>query len=326
MSLKRLRAIAIVPLSLIPFAIAVPGIASSHDRYQREHGSEAYAAPAVTLTARERAAMPAFEPGMGAIPVLVWHGIGPARDGYTVSQRAFARQLALLRSLGFESISTAQYAAWRARTPVALPAKPVLLTFDDGRLDSYRGADLVLAREHMRAAMFVITGRIRSSDPAYLTWAELHAMARSGRWDVEPHAADGHTLVPTDDHGGRAPFYAARRFTRSGGQETLAGWEARTTTDVLAARGDLLAQGMTPHVFALPYGDYGLQGADPDVPRLLSELLTRQFGTFFTQPDDPGYSRPGAGAAPRFELHTDTGLAALYSWLRWSAPANDLKD
>jgi len=109
-------------------------------------------------------------------------------------------------------------------------------------------------------------------------------------------------------------------------EPNLADWEARTTTDVLAVRADLLAQGFASHLFALPYGDYGQNGTDSDIPRLLSELLTRQFGTFFTQPGRPGYSRPGAGEAPRFELHTDTGLAALYSWLRWSAPANDLKD
>jgi peptidoglycan/xylan/chitin deacetylase (PgdA/CDA1 family) len=325
--LKRLRQIAIVPLSLIPFAIAVPGIANSHDRYQREHASDPFAAPPAKLSVRERAAMPAFATGTGGIPVLVWHGIGPADDGYTVTQQAFAKQLVLLRSLGFESISSEQYAAWRAHKPVKLPAKPILLTFDDGRLDSYRGADLVLEREGMRATMFVITGRIKdTADDAVLSWAELHKMARSGRWDVEPHADTGHTLIPTDDHGGRAPFYAARRFTRSGGYESLAEWEARTTTDVLGVRSDLLAQGFAPHLFAVPYGDYGQYRADPDIPRLLSELLERQFGTFFTQPSLPGYSRPGAGAAPRFELHTDTGLAALYSWLRWSAPANDLKD
>lgn len=326
MSFKRLRAIAIVPLSVLPFAIAVPGIASSHDRYQREHASDPYAAPAAKITPLQRQAMPAFNVGAGGIPVLVWHGIGAERDGYTVTQHAFAHQLALLRSLGFESISSAQYTAWRARKPVVLPDKPVLLTFDDGRLDSYRGADLVLKREGMKATMFVITERIASGDPAALSWAELHRMHRSGRWDVEPHAQSGHELIPTDDRGGRAPFYAARRFTRSTGQESLADWEARTTTDVLGVRSDLLAQGFTAHLFALPYGDYGQYRSDPDIPRLLSELLKRQFGTFFTQPSEPGYSRPGVGAAPRFELHTQTGLASLYSWLRYRAPANDFKE
>jgi hypothetical protein len=183
--------------------------------------------------------MPAFATGTARF--RCWSGTASARrdDGYTVTQQAFAKQLVLLRSLGFESISSEQYAAWRAHKPVKLPAKPILLTFDDGRLDSYRGADLVLEREGMRATMFVITGRIKdTADDAVLSWAELHKMARSGRWDVEPHADTGHTLIPTDDHGGRAPFYAARRFTRSTGYESLAEWEARTTTDVLArARG-----------------------------------------------------------------------------------------
>jgi peptidoglycan/xylan/chitin deacetylase (PgdA/CDA1 family) len=324
---KRLRQIAIVPLSLIPFAIAVPGIASSHHRYQREHASDPYAAPAVKVSARERAAMPPFEIAAGGIPVLVWHGIGPQRDGYTVTQHAFARQLALLRGLGFESIGSAQYAAFRAHKPVKLPAKPILLTFDDGRLDSYRGADLVLERERMRATMFVITGRIKDvSDDAVLTWAELHEMHRSGRWDIEAHGDSGHRLIPTDGHGGRAPFYAARRFTRSTGYESLADWEARTTTDVLATRSDLLVQGFAPHLFALPYGDYGQHRPDTEIPRLLSALLERQFGTFFTQPGEPAYSRPGSGAAPRLEVHTSTGLASLYSWLRYSAPATDSKD
>jgi biofilm PGA synthesis lipoprotein PgaB len=324
---KRLRSIAIVPLSLIPFAIAVPSIASSHHRYQREHASDPYAAPAVKLTGAQRAAMPAFDTGTGAIPVLMWRGIGDAKDDATISQHAFARQLSLLHSLGFETISSEQYAAWRAHKPVTLPAKPILLTFDGGRLDSYRGADLVLTREHMRATMFVSTGRIKDvEDDAVLTWAELHKMDRSGRWDVEPQAAVGDALVPTDDHGGRAPFYAARRFTHSTGYESLADWEARTTGDVLETRAAMLTQGFKPQLFAVPYGDYGQNGADAEIPQLLGKLLERQFGTFFTQPSDPDYSRPGAGPAPRFEVRAETGLSSLYSWLRYSAPANDLKD
>ena len=42
---------------------------------------------------------------------------------------------------GFESISLAQYTRFRRGDSRGLPARPVLITFDDGRLDSYRGAD-----------------------------------------------------------------------------------------------------------------------------------------------------------------------------------------
>jgi hypothetical protein len=32
--------------------------------------------------------------------------------------------------------------------------------------------------------MFAITGKIEEGDPEYLTWAELHEMAATGRWDI----------------------------------------------------------------------------------------------------------------------------------------------
>jgi len=319
MTFKRLRAIAIVPLSILPFAIAVPGIASSHDRYQREHASDPFAAPPAKLSVRERAAMPAFETGTGGIPVLVWHGIGPADDGYTVTQQAFAKQLVLLRSLGFESISSEQYAAWRAHKPVALPAKPILLTFDDGRLDSYRGADKVLQRYGMRATIFAITEEIEDGNPFYLTWEELHAMRDSGRWDIQPHAHAGHRTLATNVQGDHAPFYTARRYTTSGGVETLAQWEARVSEDLFTVKHRFLDHGIEPEAFAVPYGDYGQRSTnDPSIPGLLSGLLTRQFGNWFIQADDndPSFTGPGTGAAQRFELTTDARLDDLYGWLR----------
>jgi polysaccharide deacetylase len=316
---RRRLSVLLVPLSIVPFAAVIPAIVKSGAGFERTYQSGPLPAPAAGLTAAERAAFTPFAVEPGRIPVLAWHGIGPARDGYTTSQRQFAREIALLGRLGFRSVSMAQYAAFRQGRPVALPAKPVLLTFDDGRLDSYRGADAVLARAHMRAAMFVITGDIEAQDPFYLRWNELHAMARSGRWDVEPHAHEGHVQVAMDAAGHQAPFYAARRYLRSTGRESLADWEARTSADLFAARDRLLAQGFRPHAFAVPFGDDGRRTAgDPRLQGLLDGVLTRQFGTFFVQDDDndPGWTAPGAGAAQRYELRTSTTLGGLDGWLR----------
>jgi hypothetical protein len=316
-ALRRRGSVLLVPLTMVPFAAITPTVLHSRGTFARMHESP-LAAPLVTLSASERVAFPRFATGEGAIPVLTWHGIGDARDGYSVSQHAFARQLELLRSLGFHTISMRTYHDFRAGRPVVLPEHPVVLTFDDGRLDSYRGADRVLQREGMRAAMFVITGQIERKNPFYLTWSELHRMAASGRWDVEPHADAGHRLVVTDARGDTAPFYAARRFTRSGGRESMADWEARTTTDILAVRAKLAAQGFRSDTFAVPYSDVG---GDPRIRALLGAFLTRQFGTYFLDADEPAWTHPGSGPASRFELHTGTSLAALYAWLRWHAPA-----
>ena len=57
----------------------------------------------------------------------------------------FAEQMEMLERAGFQTISIAQYVRFLQGDAAGLPARPILITFDDGRLDSYRGADKVLA-------------------------------------------------------------------------------------------------------------------------------------------------------------------------------------
>jgi hypothetical protein len=323
--LRRRAALMLLPLSVLPFVGVVPTIVESHHRFQRRHNMGPLVAPSVVLTPAESARFKPLRATKGRIPVLAWHGINDQRDGYSTSQRAFARQLALLKHLGYATISSRQWADFRAGRSAGLPRKPILLTFDDGRLDTYRGADGVLERARMRATVFVITGQVERGNPFYTSWQELHRMRDSGRWDIEPHANAGHEEIPVDAAGDRAPYYAARGYTRSGGRETLADWEARVGGDLFALRRQFAAQGMVPHAFAVPFGDYGQRAAnDPAIPRLLSGLLTRQFGSFFTQADDndPSFTVPGFGGAQRYELRTGTSLGQLYGWLHRHSAAD----
>ncbi len=316
--MKRLFSFLLIPLSVLPFIGIAPSIVHSHQRFEREHNTGPFAAPSVVLTSAETVRFVPFAAPAQQVPVLVWHGIVPGHDGYSTSQRAFARQLTLLKDLGYTAISMHQWTEFRTGVTTGLPVKPILLTFDDGRLDSYRGADTVLKKMHMRAAMFVITGEIEKRSPFYLTWAELHKMQASHRWDIEPHAHEGHHEVTIAADGTSAPFYAARLFTRSQGRETLPQWEARVSADVFAVRERFAEQGIEPHAFAVPFGDYGQRAAnDSQIPDLMSDLLTRQFGNFFIQADDddPGFTTPGTGAAERYELRTGTSLDDLYGWL-----------
>jgi hypothetical protein len=311
----------LLPLSVIPFIAAGPAVMASHDRYLRKHKSGALAAPVVGLSPAEQQRFTRLPVAPGQVPALVWHGIRDGDDGVSTTQRAFARHIALLKHLGYTAISTRQWSDFRAGRPVALPPRPILLTFDDGWLDAYRGADKVLARNDMRAAMFVITGATHSGDPDYLTWSELHGMQKSGRWDIEPHAAEGHRQVTTAPDGAQAPFYAARKFTRSQGRESLADWERRVGDDLFALRKTFESHGITPHAFAVPYSDYGqIARNDPAIPGLLGELLTRQFGSFFVQSGDASFTTPGRGPAQRFELRSGIGLDQLYTWLRRHSP------
>lgn len=323
--MRRLLSLLLLPLSVLPFLAVLPTIVHSHERFQREHEMGPLPAPAARLTAAEVARFAPFEAPKGQVPVLVWHGIGPARDGYTVTQAEFARQIQLLKRLGYASISTRQWTDFRAGRTAGLPEKPILLTFDDGRLDSYRGADRVLERAGMRAAMFVITEEIEQGNPFYLTWEELHAMRDSGRWDIEPHAHAGHRQLATSEQGEHAPFYAARRYTRSQGVETLAAWEARVSADLFTVRERFASHGIEPQAFSVPYGDYGQRtGKDLVIPRLMAGLLTRQFGNWFVQADDhdPDFTVAGTGPAPRHELVTGVSIDSLHGWLRRHSTEN----
>ena len=94
----------------------------------------------------------------GAVPVLTFHGIDPLVDSkYTITPASFARQMAMLKQAGFHPISAEQYAKFPGGSAKDLPSRPILITFDDGQLDSYRYADPILKRFGFRATMFVIT-------------------------------------------------------------------------------------------------------------------------------------------------------------------------
>jgi peptidoglycan/xylan/chitin deacetylase (PgdA/CDA1 family) len=70
------------------------------------------------------------------------------------------------------------YAALEEGRP--LPAKPVMITFDDGYRDVLWHAAPVLHRLHMPATEYVITGRVSNGDPSFLTWPQLARLEKLG--------------------------------------------------------------------------------------------------------------------------------------------------
>ena len=102
---------------------------------------------------------------------------------------------------GSRPITIAEYVRFLQGTTINLPKRPILITFDDGRLDSYRGADRILAEHGFRATMFTIAGFVEEHNSFYLTWDELRRMASSSGWDMQEHAGVGHVNVRYDAAG-----------------------------------------------------------------------------------------------------------------------------
>jgi hypothetical protein len=325
-ALRRLGSFLLLPLSTLPLFGAVPAVLNSHRNYVRYYQSPPLAAPRQALTAAQAATFAPLPAYTGAVPVLAYHGVDGDNDGYSVSQHTFAAEMEMLRLAGFHTISIAQYNAFQHGQTAGLPTRPILITFDDGRLDSYRGADRILEANGFRATMYVITGDIARRNPFYLNWTELHRMSASGRWDIQPHAFEGHTRVVVDQKGDEAPFYAMRRWLRSTGEESYADFQRRVGQDLFALADQFHSQGIPVYSIAVPYGDYGQQdaGNDPRIPVFNLGVMQGQFGTVFVQDDanDPDYTTPtGAGPQKRWEAHTRTTARQLYAWLRRHDPA-----
>jgi peptidoglycan/xylan/chitin deacetylase (PgdA/CDA1 family) len=108
------------------------------------------------------------------------------RKDLTVSPTDFEAMLKYLRDNGYHSI-TAKDLWWSLDQTAPLPAKPVMLTFDDGYADAY-GVVLPLLKAYGMTGVFFVTVNLVDK-PGYISRAELKALADEGM-DIESHAMD----------------------------------------------------------------------------------------------------------------------------------------
>ena len=98
-----------------------------------------------------------------SIPVLMYHQVTerphPAFLKYSVTRKAFARQMAWLAWSGYRPITLDTLLAARAGRG-GLPRQPVVITFDDGFQDCWEHAVPVLHARGFSAIFFLVAGLI----------------------------------------------------------------------------------------------------------------------------------------------------------------------
>lgn len=316
----RAGAIVLLILSIAPIVALAPALAASHESFRRLFfGRDAVPTPAVTLSAAQAKAIVPPRTFTGAVPVVVYHGISEKATGrYAITPRAFAAQMAMLRDAGFHTISAEQYARFPGGSAKDLPSRPILVTFDDGRLDSYKYADPILARYGMRATMFVITGNVDRLMPAYLRWNELRTMRDSGRWDIQLHAAHLNRTIQVDAQGHQGAAYA-NRLSSGGRLESMADYQRRIEADVDEGMKRLRSQlgdGVRADLFSIPFSITGGWATnDPQIPATLARVLHSRFAQVFLagRPKQP--PRTAQAILTRYEIRPDTTPGSLYRWL-----------
>ncbi len=168
------------------------------------------------------------------VPVLMYHHIRPI-DGsvskrelpYTVDPRAFEAQMKTLLADGFEAITPDDLTNAIHGQAVHLPAKPMLVTFDDAYVDQFRFAFPILQRLHLKVTLFIPSGLFGRM--GHFSTQQLALMDATGLITVAAHSR----LHPDLRH---IPL-------------------ARAWSEIQGSRQDLQAlTGQPVHDFAYPYG------------------------------------------------------------------------
>jgi peptidoglycan/xylan/chitin deacetylase (PgdA/CDA1 family) len=233
-----------------------------------------YAYTAPELRVADVAQLPPAE----AVPILMYHGV-IARGGIgpNTSRKNFIDQMEMLKREGYETITVDEYDRFRHGLFV-LPPKPIIITFDDGRKDSFYTVDEIFKALGFKGTMFVATVRANQNDPFYLNWEELKLLQASGRWEIEAHGRRSHDNIPKDAEGNTGSFLVTLEY-KDGRMETIDEFRARIAQDYEDGNRDLKERlGIDAHYFAVPLNHYGkLEESNFDGALNINVELTRQY-------------------------------------------------
>ena len=129
------------------------------------------------------------------VPILMYHNIGQQKDILSVPPEAFLRHMKFLRDYRYNVISLGELVDLMAENK-QIPAKTVVVTFDDGRDNNYTNAFPILKEYGIPATMFVIPNH--STWEGYLTKPQLKEMAASGI-DIGSHTLNDVWLPGCND-------------------------------------------------------------------------------------------------------------------------------
>ena len=125
-------------------------------------------------------------PGIVRCTILLYHhvAISPIESQYYVHPDQFAEQMAALEAWGYTPIPLSLLV--KAITEGAnLPPKPVVISFDDGRLDVYENAFPIMEEYGFQGVFYILSGGL--GDEGLVGVDELQEMAAAG-WEIGSHS------------------------------------------------------------------------------------------------------------------------------------------
>lgn len=177
-----------------------------------------YAMLAIALVVAAVSMLPEPE----GFPILEYHQVtdeqlDPDFEVYNVPPEDFAAQMDYLKTEGYTTITLQDFMRV-VHGKGTLPAKPIVLTFDDGYADNYSTMLPILQARSMTAVVYVITNQIGTA--GYLTFDELKDMQRRGI-EIGSHTADHLPLTSLDEEARVKQIRESKIFLEWGGLQTI---------------------------------------------------------------------------------------------------------
>lgn len=182
------------------------------------------------------------------VHILQYHHVSDSTPAVTsITPEQFEQHLKYLKDNNFNVVDIEQAATW-VDEGASIPAKTVVITFDDGYDNVFENAHPILTEYNYPYAVFVNPDLLEAHPSAYMSWQELKTID-----------AEGATIV---NHGQTHAHLIRRKDNESEAQ-----WQARMKQDVVSAQQAIDAQlGEQPKYFAYPYGEYS-----PALEKLLKD-------------------------------------------------------
>ena len=226
-----------------------------------------------------------------SVPVLLYHG-----ESYqSIALPNFIDHMHALKNAGWNTIGMNDLYVY-IKDGKPLPDKSFLLTFDDGRKDSYYPTDPVLKDVGFKATMFVITAfslpKNNLDSSFYLSPAELAGMQQSGRWEFGSHGQNDHSWYQIGSSTDQIGHFLSNKLWLPGwlGEsaerrvETETEFRQRVAEDLLDSKKDI-ENSLGPAIgFAFPFNDYGQETVNyGDAKNIISELVPAAYQMAFYQ-------------------------------------------
>jgi peptidoglycan/xylan/chitin deacetylase (PgdA/CDA1 family) len=187
------------------------------------------------------------------LPIIMYHEIKTFHTGKDViTPTEFENDLKYLKENNYTTINMSQLIDY-VYNDTELPDNPIILSFDDGYLNTYKYA-LPLLKKYNMQIVFSIIGKNTDDftnipddniDYSHVTWDQLNEMLASGCVEVQNHSYNLHRIGKS------------RYGCKQNKSETFSQYEQILKDDIDRLQNEITYMtGVTPTTFTYPYGDY----------------------------------------------------------------------